>query len=373
MTKPGRNQKKESKSKVENKMGKAKLIYRHSTSFHGFQMDELKSAMQKAIRRGQSSTACKAFAEMSNMLQLFPGQTLAKSIRTNALNRVIICALEDVGVANPPLVLYTLQSLLPMSWKKKRAEFDFELVISCIELLAASEKSRVTSWLHHAYAVPANRELSEAEGLCWRSLDLRHADLSEPNCFRYSEAEEAGLVRRIGEQGRLGHWLALAWSQLSERRPALSLGLALAYFHLPQPHDQPGPPLTQQEGGHNTEAEGEGGGGSGLDNSAREGKTKSREDKADNKVRRDHQGVAKTGKTGKAGAPSEAWLLALQSHAYELVLGEEAFDVHTAKGRRAGRTGADFRTVGAHVENEAMQFHDERLYRVYTNTRKGLA
>lgn len=378
--------------------GKAKLIYRHSTSFHGFQVDELKSALQKAIRRGQSDTACKAFAEMSNLLSLFPNQTIAKSIRTNAINRVIICALEDVGVANPPLVLYTLENLLPMTWKKKRADFDFESVITCVMRLADSPKSRVTSWLHHAYGVEANRELSAAEGLVWHELEDWEADglgadgqdtvevmtegsevrfevtakdrvegraerrgrkargemaggeastevearrrerpLSDPNWFRCRPAGQARLLQRIGEQGRLGRWLALAWQHLSEQRPALSLGLAMAYFGLPQPGLDPVPPAT----GRTARPTVNGSGTAGV-------------------------GVEREG----AVRPSGEWLAALQTHAYVLVLGAEALDVHTARGRRAGRTGADFRTSGAHVENEAMHFHDQRLARIYANTRK---
>src|SRR3990170_1353739 len=113
---------------MEKNKNKAHLGYRNSKSWHGLRIDELKSHMQKAIRRGNFDEASKAFASMANMLDLFPGETLAKSIRTNAINRIVICALEDVGVAAPSIVMGVLRRLLPMTRKgKKRAEFVMDI------------------------------------------------------------------------------------------------------------------------------------------------------------------------------------------------------------------------------------------------------
>src|SRR3989304_725323 len=80
---------------------RAVLAYHQDADYTGLKSNLLKSQMQKCIRRGLDEEAVYALASMANMARLFPGESRAQGIRTNALNRVIVSALEDVGPAAP--------------------------------------------------------------------------------------------------------------------------------------------------------------------------------------------------------------------------------------------------------------------------------
>ena len=306
-------------SEFKMEKNKAVLAYRQSKSYHGLRIDELKSHMQKSIRRGAGDEACKAFASMTNMLELFPNEPLAKAIRTNAVNRVLVCVLEDVGAASPTLVLYVLRRLLPMSWRKHRKPFSLAAALECLQLMAASPKSRITSHLYHAYGVAANRELALEQSLPVGDVDLRTAPLSNPNCFicwdqgkpaqdlvmnRFFESEHARRLDGVS-------WLKEAYAQLSERRPVLAFALACAHLKLSAKS-------MLYTGAH----------------------------------------VSKTA------------LRAYKAHEFDVEILADAVDVHTARGRQSGKTAADFRHRGAAVDHEDPRLHNDTLLHIYAHTKK---
>ena len=306
-------------SELRMEKNKAVLVYRQSKSYHGLRIDELKSHMQKSVRRGAGDEACKAFSSMTNMLELFPNEPMAKAIRTNALNRVLVCVLEDVGAANPTLVLYVLRRLLPMSWRKQRKPFSLAAALECLQLMAASPKSRITSHLYHAYGVAANRELALEQRLPVGNVDLSTAPLSNPNCFRcWDQGKQAQdlVMNRFFQSEHAARldgvcWLKEAYAQLSEKRPVVAFALACAH----------------------------------LDLSAES-------------------------MLYKGACVSENALRAYKQHDFDLEILADAVDVHTARGRQSGRTAADFRHRGAAVEREDPRLHNDALLYIYTHTKK---
>jgi hypothetical protein len=313
---------------MEKNKNKAILEYRHSKSWHGLPIDQLKSHMQKAIRRGNFDEASKAFASMANMLDLFRGETLAKAIRTNAINRIVICALEDVGVAAPSVVMDVLRRLLPMTKQGKRVEFVMDIALACIKALCSAPKTRVMSHLYHAYGVATNRAQALALHLpVEQVVDFATYPLDNPNILQCWDAKQADEVmqRLFEEQGkRLGeckdgektkldprnqnamHW---AW-RLSEQRPVLQFFVALVHFDLRVEPCDSWPVV------------------------------------------------------------SEKLVTTLEEHEFDLEIWAEALDVHTAAGRQAGKNATNFRNEGAIVTNEDPRFADSRLLQIYLQSKK---
>ena len=96
-------------------------------TYSGFQSDEVKSAMQKAIRRGFLYDACQWALEMFRT-----GPTL----RSNVWNRLIIIAVEDIGPADP-LAMIKIYHLM-----KGGKENPLSLV-TAVSILCKAKKSRI--------------------------------------------------------------------------------------------------------------------------------------------------------------------------------------------------------------------------------------
>jgi hypothetical protein len=100
-------------------------------SYNYYPWDEVLSALQKAVRRGWLYDA--VYWAMEAFFSGL-GATL-----TNAWNRLLVMALEDVGAANP--------SLLPLIVYHAAHNRENKYVFAaCAHLLAASPKTRVNDW-----------------------------------------------------------------------------------------------------------------------------------------------------------------------------------------------------------------------------------
>jgi len=306
--------------------GEAVLVYRHPISRQGWACDELVSLFQKAVRRGEREVALAAFAEVAVMAELFPDGAQAKALRTQAVNRISVTAMEDVGVANPALVLAVLEACLPLTARtSRRAPFSWATTAACIEALCASRKTRVQSWLYHAYGAAENAEAAREEGLAVRRLALDDAaalaqvPLSDANCFQCigDAAALETLWRRLQSSAaawpRLVRLLGLARKQLSasSQRACIALALALQHYGLLDEEAAAALPLASVE-----------------------------------VVRR------------------------LRCGEYEVRMLEGAVDKHTAAGRAQGKTTRDFRREGTRVAPEDKRFKDPRLEELYLNSKR---
>lgn len=179
------------------KIGLAISLHNHSVDESGTPIDVRKSDVQKAIRRGMSLQALGSFFAGFNMPILFPDAPdstpkakleakTSKGIQTNFINRLIVIAVEDIGLANPLLVQSIIPILFAMSTRKQVRNPD--ILINIIQRMADSPKSRLCSHLFHAYK--ASNRLVRIE----RGLELDQTGLEYPNCFSWIDTLQASVV-----------------------------------------------------------------------------------------------------------------------------------------------------------------------------------
>jgi hypothetical protein len=117
-----------------------------------FSPDEVSSAAQKSVRRGMAKESVQWF------LELF---WTNKNRRTNILNRALIMAIEDIGPANPWLLVKLIKqrrALYPekTEWTPPQLDDAARTVAAMAYDLALSGKSRVNDW-----AVCAHRHVTD--------------------------------------------------------------------------------------------------------------------------------------------------------------------------------------------------------------------
>lgn len=105
------------------------------TKHHGYNDDEVKSALQKDIRRGLEDKALYWAFELA-----YEGKSSFGWLR----NRLEVIAYEDIGMANPDLVNYVSQATKDMDKFYKNDNKEWEMVLAyIILLLCRSPKSRL--------------------------------------------------------------------------------------------------------------------------------------------------------------------------------------------------------------------------------------
>jgi hypothetical protein len=160
--------------------------YRIAVDPWGFSLNLRKSDFQKAIRRGNFKQALVAFFTCYNTLKLYPDNSSAKAIRTNIINRVVICAMEDVGVADIPLVMKVVTYMDLVATKKKTTS-DIRIA-RLIYSMCKARKTRVQSHLHNVF-LPVKAHLWEAAGIVKGDSEIFDLRKTNPVAFwaRYSD------------------------------------------------------------------------------------------------------------------------------------------------------------------------------------------
>lgn len=113
-----------------------------STVRGGIAVDIAKSALQKAIRRGNTWLAWMMGLRL-NELKLFEG----KPIRSNMINRLPIITGEDIGMGN----LSVIKEIDLLVTKLRDEEDDKRILIEVIALMSNSEKSRLGSHVNSVF------------------------------------------------------------------------------------------------------------------------------------------------------------------------------------------------------------------------------
>lgn len=99
-------------------------------SYSGFQQDEASSACQKSVRRGLE------LESIQWTLEIF---WIGGGSRTNIWNRILVMSVEDVGPANPSVLLHVYHLF--------KNNFDDEVsIVTAVLLVCQSVKSRVNDW-----------------------------------------------------------------------------------------------------------------------------------------------------------------------------------------------------------------------------------
>lgn len=334
--------------------GLAVSKHRYSMDFFGVAIDQRKSDLQKAVRRGLTEQALVSFFAVYNMTTLFPElqkreakveksprtpaeleASAAKGNQTNVVNRLLVIAMEDVGLANPHLVRSIVPVLHDMS--KTPAKRDPYKLAWIVTQLCESKKSRLCSHAARAYLL-VNRERALQMGL---KLGDGEVTLASLNCFEWldekspiakSPDEIFGIIRAKFE-GPFRHppllpmfeTLIKVYKGLSSdfaKPAAIRYILALAHFLVA---DDARAKFVQEQIAMPTEPV------------------------------RDH--------------PDRALVDRLQSHDKALYdahpVMTDSVDYHTSAGRRSGASKELFRLVGAHVENESELMVDPVLKSIY--------
>jgi len=204
--------------------GLAKALHNHSVDYFGIPIDVRKSNLQKAIRRGLLDQALSSFFAGFDLLNLFPGNQVALATQTNFINRLIVIAGEDVGVANPRLLRTTLPILYAMSARKQAR--DPGVLSSIIYELVESPKSRLCSHLFHAYKGAApGASLATPDCFAWITAKPPRELFAalRANCLLAPHLEHFALLERIynksskfGKPNMMRYTLALAYFLVAE-------------------------------------------------------------------------------------------------------------------------------------------------------------
>lgn len=212
--------------------GESDPNFRSAKDPWGHSISVRKSDMQKAIRRNNPEQALVAFYVCFNMVALFPGDSRGKRVQTNILNRVIVCAVEDIGVANLPLVYQIIKDVGAMVDNKTQR--DGAVVASWIVAMCESPKTRIQSHLSHSYGVK-NCELAKENGIDQQKP--KGGDLKDPNYFRYVfEKDQHPMVWTLLMRSELKD-LFHRYKKAADRNKNAFLQFALArvYFGLKVP------------------------------------------------------------------------------------------------------------------------------------------
>jgi len=124
-----------------------------SKTYSGLDIDIVKSAVQKYIRRNLPQKAILSAIELYRMNELG-----ATPIVSNLFNRIAIIAAEDVGPANLPLILEVIRTI-------ESKDKDLYQLLAMIQLLAESKKTRLMDQAWYAYATPHGRIKSQNKNI----------------------------------------------------------------------------------------------------------------------------------------------------------------------------------------------------------------
>lgn len=123
----------------------------YSRSRSGWTPDVLKSGLQKYVRRGDWRAAGRCAWEMlefSANAVTAAERTTGRALRTNLLNRVLICAAEDVGAGDPVRMAQAMRLVLTLlEHPRSDARAELTELLAALRLLAEARKVRSVSVL----------------------------------------------------------------------------------------------------------------------------------------------------------------------------------------------------------------------------------
>ena len=122
-------------------------------TYSGLEFDVAKSALQKYIRRGVLDKALLTAVEIYRLSEI--GGDPAVS---NLCNRLAIIAVEDIGAANISLVIDVIQLL-------ENGTRDIATLLAMVQLLCASDKTRMMSHCWRSYATSEGRIVAANTGI----------------------------------------------------------------------------------------------------------------------------------------------------------------------------------------------------------------
>lgn len=137
-------------------MSRGQMVWKElrggSKTYSGLDLDVVKSALQKYIRRNMTQKALLAAIELYRLNEVGGAAAV-----TNMYNRLAIIANEDIGPSNLPLVLEVTRIV------EEGKDRDVARLVAMVQLLSESPKTRIMSHAWSAYG--AGRKVATKLGL----------------------------------------------------------------------------------------------------------------------------------------------------------------------------------------------------------------
>lgn len=309
----------------------------------GYSTSLMKSALQKAIRRNNLPEAFYAGFELFSFRFIED----AKGLITNLYNRLAVISCEDIGPANLGLAVDVVKTVLI---ENKNKQHDPVNLAAMIQGLAQSSHTRMMSHLWGSYANPQKYHLLRAAGL---PVDDYQGQNFEQILFQFDHYLSVGDFRAVTW---VGYYLAIdtkhrpqipltnipgtsrktkntdvwLWQIISKYLDPTTLGvLAEAYFTISENR----PFLMTAI----------------LTIIGKDSYSPSNLPQLENLWRTTYP----------------EFLENLLHCNYDYKVSEEAIDMHTAEGKRLGKTRTDFTSTGALVVNQSDKYYNNILHTIY--------
>ena len=197
-----------------------------STTYSGYSLDIMKSALQKYIRRNIPYKALVAAFELYRMAELEKG----RAAQSNMYNRLAVISAEDIGPANLPLAIVVISQINLATSEARGSQIEKDLTTrdpatlgAMVQLMAGSEKTRIMSHFYRAYITPEGRELAKTAGFIvddtFTQEDLQY--LQDPKRRNWWLPNDSVQIRPYAE---------IFYRRLAQQAPSVLAFVWLGYY-----------------------------------------------------------------------------------------------------------------------------------------------
>ena len=335
-------------------------LFNGTKTFHGYDLDIGKSAVQKGIRRGMIEFSLQSGFELWRLAEVG-----GRAGQTNLYNRLAVIATEDIGPANLNLVVYVVNYVL--TDVKSGTDRSAGKLATVIQQLAMSKKTRIMSHIWSAYTNQNGRIKAIQAGLQLDSeeLDLRLISDSSLNHF-FREGDPVEIIPlakmfyfRLRDKNFNAVWWVYQYLQILKKNKKMKvkarrrrtkpmiiiwemmrdfLGsnvvdvLSRAYFTFSEGRPFLMTAITTI---------------------------------LYSKNKREVISIDQTINQGINVWRIHPYLIKLQTSDYDFVVPEYVIDMHTKEGRRRGKNRQNFVSEGALINNPDPLYYDQRLEKIY--------
>lgn len=272
-------------------------------------IDEVKSAIQKYARRGNTEKMFEAITEMDAFASIeHQAPRAVKAIRTNMINRLKVMLFEDVSFSQRAVFTLVIQAVCDWEHGKRT---DRSLLADIAHLIASAKKLRHPSFIRAKFGTGKSTSLTEDDFL--EGIDSR--DVSCMEWIYHNEVQALNLLAEHLDDETAVRFCTAEYKRL-KRSPTNERLIFLVVPWLWVMHR--------------------------IDENADE-----------NEIDMNH------------GLDVDAIY-----DKTDVEFDDFVFDIHTKKGRRAGMTVQDFYKIGSFVENEDEEWLDQELKDHYVNQEK---
>ncbi|CAK7994500.1 Hypothetical protein POVR1_LOCUS24 [uncultured virus] len=193
------------------KMNWAGLLSKDTKSYSGYSLDILREAIQSYIRNGDTEKALMTGVELYRLREAGGEYTPVKTL----INRLILSAAEDIGLADISLVLQIFETF------NKCGQLQFQAIAEIIKAMCEAKKSQLVPQVWRTYATDEGRTYATKKygeklpvewGLVEEDMKIFNDRIDESPFWIDGDPE---ILKPYGENfyDRLSHkeWVAIGW------------------------------------------------------------------------------------------------------------------------------------------------------------------